>query len=38
MEININFTIEYENPKNKSDYENNMSIPCTKKDTMESNI
>jgi len=42
MKININFTIEYENPKNKNDYkkllkviknyyENNMSIPCTKK-------
>lgn len=41
MKININFTIEYENPKTKNDYkkllkviknyfENYMSIPCTK--------
>lgn len=42
MKININFAIEYENPKTKNDYkkllkvirhhfENNMSIPCTEK-------
>lgn len=47
MKININFTIEYDDPKNKEDhkellkviknyYENDMSVPCTENVTWQS--
>lgn len=47
MKMNINFTIEYDEPKTKSDFkellkvirnhfENDMSIPCTKNTSWKS--